>query len=342
MIDSPIINGIICLILQSLRNPLYILMQTCYNHNVFNSTFCSSISIIFWGDKMRENSFRRIIQNFIMNMEAIQNTLTPEARFALTEPCVFLRIAQIRADFYETPRSFAIGKFDTFILYDGGDTDISNHIEWVKETRVGTRIVYHIYGIHDEDSWSDEEKERIDILIKMLFVFNGRSRLMLANYRLTFFDPDMQINNLKFFFKTISELIEKHEITQYTAMYINLKHFSAVNLQLGRRIGTIVMKNFIAHIAETAGEGSVIARIGGDNFAILCRQEYTDALMEALAGSAITYDETTRDRILISAYAGVYVIDGEIPVQSADNVMDRISVAIAAAKSRTKHDYAFF
>lgn len=51
---------------------------------------------------MRENSFRRIIQNFIMNMESIQNTLTPESRFALTEPCVFLRISMIRADFYET------------------------------------------------------------------------------------------------------------------------------------------------------------------------------------------------------------------------------------------------
>ena len=275
-------------------------------------------------------------------MESIQNTLTPEARIALTEPCVFLRIAMIRADFYETPRAFAMGNKEQFVLYDGGDEDNQNKIEWIKETKVGSRIVYHIYGILEEDEWTEEEKERLDVLIKILFVFNGRSRLMISNYRLTFYDQDLQVYNLKFFFKNIAELISKQEITKYTAMYINLKHFSAVNLQLGRKIGTTVMKNFIYHITNVAGDNGIVSRIGGDNFAILCKQEKTDAVMEALAGTAITYDEFTKERILITAYAGVYIIDGEIPVHSPDHVMDRISLAINAAKARTKHDYAFF
>ncbi|MBO7395044.1 MAG: GGDEF domain-containing protein [Ruminococcus sp.] len=291
---------------------------------------------------MRENSFRRIIQNFIMNMEAIPNTLTPESRFALTEPCVFLRISMIRADFYESPRRFEKTQLQQYLMYNAGDVDESNEFIMEKNTRVGTKVVYHVFGLIDEEPWTDEEKERIDVLLKMLFVFNGRSRLMISNYNLTFYDHDMQVYNLKFYFKTIAELIEQRLITQYTAMYINLKHFSAVNLQLGRKKGSEVMNSFVTHIARVAGEGGIVARIGGDNFAILCKQERTDAVMEALAGTAIPYDEVTGERILISAYAGVYVIDGEIPVNSPDGVMDRILVAIAAAKARTKHDYAFF
>ena len=291
---------------------------------------------------MRENSFRRIIQNFIMNMESIPNTLTPESRFALTEPCVFLRISMIRADYYETPRRFETPQCQPYTLYNAGDTDKSNEFIMEKDTRVDTKIVYHVFGLIDEEPWTEEEMERIDVLLKMLFVFNGRSRLMISNYNLTFYDPDMRVYNLKFYFKKIAELIEQHKITQYTAMYINLKHFSAVNLQLGRKTGSAVMNSFVMHIARVSGEDGVVARIGGDNFAILCKQERTDAVMEALAGTAIPYDEVTGERILISAYSGVYVIDSKLPVNSPDAVMDRISIAIAAAKARTKHDYAYF
>ena len=291
---------------------------------------------------MRENSFRRIIQNFMINMESVANTLTPEARFALTEPCVFLRIGAIRVDFYESPRAFAIGKCDHFTLYDCGDSDESKEFTIEKETRVGTKIVYHVFGLIDEEPWTDEEYERLDVLIKMLFVFNGRSRLMITNYNLTFYDQDMQVFNLKYFFKTLSELIAKNEITQYTAMYINLKRFSAVNLQLGKKIGNIVMRGFVKHIDELTGEGGFVARIGGDNFAILCKQEHTDTILEALSGTAVTFDEKTGDRILVSACAGIYVIDGRLPVRSPDDVMDGMGISIGAAKARTKHDFAYF
>ena len=144
---------------------------------------------------MRENSFRRIIQNFIMNMESIQNTLTPESSFALTEPCVFLRIGMIRADFFETPRAYAMENGQPYILYNTGDVDETNEFTMEKDTKVGTKIIYHVFGLIDEEPWTDEEIERLDVLIKMLFVFNGRSRLMIANYKLTFYDQDMQASN---------------------------------------------------------------------------------------------------------------------------------------------------
>ena len=291
---------------------------------------------------MRENSFRRIIQNFIMNMESIQNTLTPESSFALTEPCVFLRIGMIRADFFETPRAYATENGQPYILYNTGDVDETNEFTMEKDTKVGTKIIYHVFGLIDEEPWTDEEIERLDVLIKMLFVFNGRSRLMIANYKLTFYDQDMQVFNLKYFFKTIAELIAKNEITQYTAMYINLKRFSAVNLQLGKKIGNVVMRGFVKHIDMLTGDDGFVARIGGDNFAVLCKQELTDTILEALSGTAVTFDEKTGDRILVSACAGVYVIDGRLPVRSPDDVMDGIGISIAAAKARTKHDFAFF
>ncbi|MBR6070305.1 MAG: EAL domain-containing protein [Ruminococcus sp.] len=291
---------------------------------------------------MRENSFRRIIQNFIINMEEIPNTLTPEIRFAMTEPCVFLRIGKIFADFYESPRAFQMNRFERYQMYDCGESNEEASITYVKETRVGTKIIYHVCPIIEEEPWDATELERIDVLLRMLFVFNGRSRLMMTNYNLTFYDQDLQVYNLKYMFRTWAELIGKGVITQYTAMYINLKHFSAVNLQLGHKTGTIVMKRFILHLTDIAGEDGIVARIGGDNFAVMCRQEKTDEIMDALKGTAVTFDEKTGDRILITAYAGVYVIDGEIPVHTPENIMDRISVAITAAKARTKHDYAYF
>ena len=291
---------------------------------------------------MRGSSFRRIIQNFIVNMEAMESTISPKANSALTEACVFLRIGRISAEFFDSPRSYEMKKGESYILYDFGEVNCESPVILEKETKIGTRIIYTVCPVLDEEPWSEEELDRIDVLLKLLFVFNGRSKLQIANYRLTFYDQDMQIYNLNFFFRTIADLIARNEITQFTAMYINLKRFSAVNLQIGRNNGNTVMRGFIAHIAAVGGPDCIVARIGGDNFAILCRQERTNDVMEALAGTAVTYDESSRDRILISAYVGVYVIDGKIPVKTPENVMDRLSIAIAAAKARTKHDYAYF
>ena len=294
---------------------------------------------------MQSKSFRGILQNFMMMMEGFPNTLGPDCDSALEEPCLFLNIGRITADYYANLKDEIEGNSEKYTLFDSEDVEMQNVHNVEKRTPVGTVIVYHVYAKKGYMSWDEEELVRIDILIKMLFVFNGRTKLQLANYRLSFYDPDMEVYNLKFFFKTLSEVIRHGEINEYAALYINLRHFSAVNLQLGRSLGNVVMRRYIGYINDMFTGNEHIARIGGDNFAILVKQSNLENVLEALAGTAITYDDKTHDRILVSASAGVYIITDTIPVHSPTEIMDRISVAIAIAK-RNNHNaqenFAFF
>ena len=50
--------------------------------------------------------------------------------------------------------------------------------------------------------------------------------------------------------KCIKILYKAERVDEYTAVYFNLKRFSLVNQQIGREKGTMVMKKFIALIAD--------------------------------------------------------------------------------------------
>ncbi|MCR4888378.1 MAG: bifunctional diguanylate cyclase/phosphodiesterase [Ruminococcus sp.] len=291
---------------------------------------------------MLGNSFRNILQNFIVQMEEMPDTIGSHCQNVLTEPCRFLRIGKITADYYESRLAEEMDTPQRHIMYQCTNAAGDYTHEIRKVTRMGSTVVYRVYPITGEDDWNEEERQRLDMLLKVLFVFNGRTNLMKANYYLTFHDPDMGIYNLKYFFRTINELINTNTIIGYAAIYINLKRFSAVNLQLGREIGTKVMRRFIGSINDILKNKEHIARIGGDNFAILVKQENLEKMVDMLKGSAVVYDDNSGERILIIASAGVYVIDGSIPVTSYTDVMDRISVAVAAAKSSSSDTIAYF
>ena len=291
---------------------------------------------------MQGSSFRKVLQRFMMAIEGLPNTLVPQCGGALDEICEVLNIGRIVAVYYESAKAEADGDCENYMLFDSDDFDEQTEHVVEKRTPVGTVIIYRVFAKNGHLQWDDDDLERIDVFIKMLFVFNGRTKLMHANYRLMFFDPDLEVYNLKFFFKNISEVLRNGDIQQYAALYINLRHFSAVNLQLGRQLGTLVMRRYITHIGNMLKGYEHIARIGGDNFAILVKQENLENVLEALDGTAITYDDKTQDRILVSASAGVYIINGDIPVNSFNDIMDRVSVAIAIAKRNSQSNFAFF
>ena len=291
---------------------------------------------------MHDDSFRSLIQSFITDIESITNTLSPESVSALARPCAFLRIGMIRAEVCEPPREDSVWKCENFMMFDCGNADASNELTISKSTKTGTDFIYHICGISGEQPWSDEEKNDIGILIDLLFANNEKSRLMMSNYRLTFFDQDMQVSNIKYYFKSMAELIRKGLINQYTAMYFNLRKFSGINMRLGQKQGSKVMRKFIHHIADIAGEGNTVSRFGGDNFAILCKHEYTDTVLDALMGTAVTYNEETGDRIIVSAYVGIYVVTDDMPVHSTDDVIEGAAIALAIAKRYSKDNHAFF
>ncbi|MBR1592100.1 MAG: GGDEF domain-containing protein [Ruminococcus sp.] len=292
---------------------------------------------------MSENVSYGDLKDFLIKMEAMPDTFSAGVGEALSKICAKLRIGKIEVCFYDSPEKEKTGSCKRKILYQSADFNADNFITERRVTDTSNVVIYTVFGSKNNTAWDNDEKDCIKLIITMLFVFNGRSKLMELSCRLNFYDNDMNIYNHKSFMKKAGELLASGKIFEYTAVYLNLKRFSVVNLQIGRENGTLVMKRYIDYISSLMqDENEITARIGGDNFALLVRNDNLPAVVEAINGTTITYDDISGDRIYISATAGIYEIDGKIPLHAPTDIMDRISIAFNAAKSRTKHNVAYF
>ena len=151
----------------------------------------------------------------------------------------------------------------------------------------------------------------------------------------------MDTYNHKYYMRYLNKLIAKSEISQYTAIYFNLKKFSVVNQQIGRKNGTKVMHSFINTIVSELESGEILARIGGDNFTLIVKKGNQNKILNILNGIGIFMGGSDSERVFVSANAGIY----EIPdnsVSSASDVMDRISVALHIARQSDKLDFVYF
>lgn len=288
---------------------------------------------------MITNDYLKAFEKFLNIMQALPDTITPEVNAAVYDLCDILRIGKIDVSFYDNITAELLDKDQTTCYYDCGNYDNSRFISQRNITTEVNVAVYTAWLRKDAEEWSEDEREKILLILNMIFVFNGRSRAIKVAERLTFFDQDLNIHNMKYFLRFLSQLCEQSEIIGYAAIYFNLKRFSVVNRQVGRRNGTIVMQRFIEMLKDMLDEDEVICRIGSDNFSMLVKQNKLDNIIKILKGTNIPLDN---NNVFISASAGIYVISDDEILPAPTDIMDRVSIALHIARGSGKKNIIFF
>src|SRR5262249_31595118 len=131
----------------------------------------------------------------------------------------------------------------------------------------------------------------------------------------------------------------------FSILLLDLDHFKRVNDSLGHPIGDLLLKAVAERLRQSIGPHDLVARFGGDEFAIL-RQ-----VMENQREAAITFANQIRD-LLVAPYelAGHRVIIGtSIGIVLApehavefDQLMKCADLALYRAKSAGRNQYAIF
>ena len=203
-------------------------------------------------------------------------------------------------------------------------------------------VVYDIYQKVGEPDWSKQEKDKLQVLAKMLYVYNGRARIMKMAEYLLYYDRDLKIYNLTYFRKHTDELISQNRIGEFTACHFDLNHFSNVNQQVGKERGNQIMFSFVRKLYElfTNTEEEMVCRVGGDIFITIFYNEHTDAVRKFLEGTEITIDAAIRTSVLITASAGFYMIPETC--RSSSDIVDRVSMANNVAKNLVTESAVFY
>ena len=257
--------------------------------------------------------------------------------------CDVLRLGKVEVVVYENEASEQLGLSASTCFYDSGKA-CQNHDICQRFTAVDEMvIVYRVYPIEGEPEWTEEERNRIRVFIALLSSISGKSRLLQLAHRMTYYDNELDMYNLRHFMKCTQIMCKAGQIKHYAAVRFNLKHFSVVNQYVGRENGTLVMKKFIQLIDDLLDdENELICRVGGDNFLALVKSDKLPSVFDILNGTNIIYDEKRGERIFVSATAGVYVIDDTDGFMLPTDIMDRVSLASQLAKNFSEADIVYF
>ena len=277
-----------------------------------------------------------------MNYENLPVKETPVYAGSLDEICKVLRIACLEVLYFDNVEEEHRGNGKTHIHFKADNIDNSRMIQRRNLTRGYNVAYYRAWQYKDEEDWNEDEIDGIEALLRLLFVFNGRTRLMKLAEKLNYYDTDTGVRNIKYFMDFCGRLIHEHKIGLYVAMFINLKKFSVINKKVGRLTGTVVMKKYVGKIDELLTKDEVICRVGGDNFAILVKKEKCDAIIDVLKGIPIVFNDSTGEKVMVSAAAGVFVIPEVNRIKAPSELMDRTSSALHYAKINGTQDVVFF
>ncbi|MCM1217776.1 MAG: GGDEF domain-containing phosphodiesterase [Lachnospiraceae bacterium] len=286
--------------------------------------------------------YSEAIDDFLLKMEKLSGDDDFHCQTAIGKIGSLLRIALIKVNFYMTLENERQNTGDERCLYQDGIADLQRSYTQRETTDSRNVVVYHIYQKADEPDWSSQEREKLQVVAKMLYVYNGRARIMKMAEYLLFYDRDLKIHNLTYFKKRADEMIAQKRIGGFTACYFDLNHFSNVNQQVGKERGNQIMFSFVRQLYGLFSntEDEMVCRVGGDNFIALFYNEHTDAVKKFLYGTEISLDDSLRTTMLITASAGFYAIPDTCHTSS--DIVDRVSMANNVAKNLVTESAVFY
>lgn len=89
--------------------------------------------------------------------------------------------------------------------------------------------------------------------------------------RLAYFDTLTGLANREYFLKMLNEIIslktQKHE--SFTLVSIDIDGFKDINDTLGYKAGDTILRDFAARLKDVCASSDIVARTGGDEFAVL-------------------------------------------------------------------------
>ncbi len=158
-------------------------------------------------------------------------------------------------------------------------------------------------------------------------------------------DPLTNIANRHRFTRQLDDTLARVRNGESLALHwIDLDHFKAVNDSAGHAIGDEILKQVASRLKSTIRSTDLVARMGGDEFAILQTPAPNAAASEVLASRLV--DVIDRPfwvggrRFMVGASIGVATVADE--AVSAASLMLKADLALYQAKRDGRHIYRFF
>ena len=240
-------------------------------------------------------------------------------------------------------KSFAdeeAGVGETLCCYDTGKEGVEI-MSFRAVNTVQSVVTMHVYMSPDEEPLTDDERWRVDLVMRTTVCYISRNRLKQRVEELTFFD-EYGYRNLRSLYKYImTEAVDQNMAGKAVIRY-NLRHFTLVNKELGKTIGDKVIKSHFNRLAEIIGDEGIVCRLGGDNFVCVCGGHQIGNVLNYLTEASVVYDSSEGKCVSISTSAGVFRVPKDFVIRHPGDVMGKIITAYQIAQNGGKERIVFY
>ncbi len=155
------------------------------------------------------------------------------------------------------------------------------------------------------------------------------------------------LKNRAYFWSAMADAADAHRRFEqrFAVHLVDLDHFKDVNDRLGHNAGDAVLREAARRLQASARRLDVVARIGGDEFAVIQRDEklaYSDA--EALSRSIVAAmrERVTASNTAITLGVSVGVMFADDPSMDVAEIVERADRALYLAKARGRDQHVLF
>lgn len=163
--------------------------------------------------------------------------------------------------------------------------------------------------------------------------------------RLAHYDPLVGLPNRLLFSERAKQALDRARSGKRTGavLLIDLDHFKDINESLGHSVGDALLQTVTSRLVTHLQDGMTLARVGGDEFAMLCEHCSTDQAAALALRILDTLSQPYRlsDHELFSS-ASIGIVPYPDEVKNVEQLMRNADSALFKAKSMGRSTYAFY
>lgn len=281
-------------------------------------------------DISRTIKFYELFEQLVSAMAEIGRIDIPRIENTLIDISLMFRLSKGITRLYRNPQEEIQGGGETLCCFDTGKEG-----KPIISLRVMTSMMsiakMTVYMSDDEEPLTDEERWRVELVMRCTLSFVSRNRLKDLIEELAYCDDD-GYPNLRSLINYLTRYLSKCKLGGKVVAHYNLRHYSLINEQVGRETGDKIMKMHFDKLKSVIGEDGLICRLGGDNFVAVFEKNKFNSIKELLTEAAIVYNEDG-DSVKVRTTAGVFVVPEDYSEQNPGEVMGKIVTAYRAAQS---------
>ena len=170
-----------------------------------------------------------------------------------------------------------------------------------------------IYSLK-QNKWNEQHRSALAFLEQVVYTLFGRARLGSMMTKTLVIDFLTGAANAKGFDSFTKKLCKNGQIFEYTSVFLNIKNFNYINRSVGAKEGDNILRQYVMSICSKLNPNDeIVARLGGDNFVLLVKNENIEKILKHLECVNIEYSSGNYKQLFeIRCRAGIYPIENNI------------------------------